>query len=60
MNPKSLFASKTFWLNTAMIGTQVASGSLGFEIPPKVAVPLLAASNIVLRLLTKQPVTVSF
>lgn len=57
---KSLWQSKTFWINAATAAAAVGSGQMGFSLPPKFAVPVLAISNILLRLLTKQPVTISF
>lgn len=57
---KSVFASKTFWFNTISTAVAVGSGSFGFNLPPKVAVPVVTIGNILLRLLTKQPVTISF
>lgn len=60
MDPKSLIKSKTFWLNSITAAVAVGSGSLGFNLPPKIAVPVVAIGNILLRLLTKQPVTISF
>ena len=60
MNSKNVFASKTFWFNAISTAVTVASGQTGLNIPPKIAVPVVAIGNIVLRLLTKQPVTFSF
>lgn len=50
---KSLFASKTFWFNIAS-ALVYFSGALA----PKFAVPLAAVGNIIIRVLTSQPVTV--
>lgn len=60
MPSKSLLQSKTFWFNVASGAVSVASGQMGFTVPPKVAVPVLAIGNILLRLLSSQPVTFTF
>lgn len=50
---KSLFASKTFWLN--ILGGAIAVSQI---VPPKYSMPIMAVSNIGMRLLTNQPVTI--
>ena len=50
MDTKSLFLSKTFWLN--VLGLAV---TLGNVLPQKWAVPVLAIANIGMRLITNQP-----
>jgi len=50
---KSIFKSKTFWFNVLGIGVAVASGGI---IPGNVATPVIAVGNVVLRLVTKEPV----
>lgn len=59
MNTKPWWQSKTLWFNILTLGLDAASGQLGFHIPPNVAVPILAAGNIGLRLITSQPVSAS-
>jgi hypothetical protein len=59
-NAKNLFKSKTFWVNLVAL---VAYGAKKYggveEVPdPLVDSGLLAIANIILRLVTKQPVTV--
>lgn len=49
---KSLFTSKTFWLNLIGAATSIA----GF-VPPEYGVPALALLNVLNRLLTNQPIT---
>jgi len=49
---KSLFTSKTFWLNILGLAANVA----GF-VPPKYGMPALAVLNILTRLVTDQPIT---
>ena len=53
--PKSIFASKTFWLN--VLGGAISIAASGV-IPPKYSMPTMAVANIGMRLITSQPVTV--
>jgi hypothetical protein len=50
MDAKSLFASKTFWLN--IIGLAMTIGNI---LPQKWSVPVLVAANIGNRLITDGP-----
>ena len=56
---KSIFSSKTFWMNLlaalAALGDQLAGTGL---IPLEYLTPAMAILNIALRLITHQPVTV--
>lgn len=57
MQPKSIFASKTFWLN--LLGTAVSlSLEYGNVLPMKYSVPVLAVANIINRFFTSQPVSI--
>lgn len=61
MNPKSLFASKTFWVNL-LGGIGTVAGAYGGFIPPQYAPIVMGAgaiANILLRMVTHQPVTLS-
>jgi len=51
---KSLFVSKTFWTNIIAGVVAVGSGQLGITIPH--APEILAAANIMLRLVTSSGV----
>jgi hypothetical protein len=53
MDAKSLFQSKTFWINL-VTGVLAVAGVL----PPQVSIPVIAAANIILRVVSGQPVTV--
>lgn len=56
---KTIFKSKTFWVNVLMgVGAVVAAGS-GFNIPAQYATPVGAAVNVLLRFVSSQPVSVS-
>ena len=52
MESKPIWESRTFWFNVAM-----ATVTFAGYLPPKYAVPVGAAGNIVLRVLTTAPVT---
>jgi hypothetical protein len=55
---KSIFASKTFWVN-ALGGIVTTSGLASGYIPPKYAPAVVATgtiANILLRLVTNQPI----
>lgn len=54
---KSLWKSKTFWLNLLTATVAVAGGTYGEILPTKVAVPILAGANIAIRIFTSLPVT---
>lgn len=53
---KPWYRSRVLWFNVTSLAVAVASGQLGFEIPPSVAVPVLTIGNAVLRVLTSQPI----
>lgn len=56
MQPKSIFASKTFWLN--FLGTAATLGlEYGNLLPMKYSVSVLAVANIINRFFTSQPVS---
>lgn len=64
MFPKSLFASRTFWLNALTFAAALLTALSGMTeaIPPAFMphiVAALAAVNIALRMVTTQPVTIS-
>ena len=60
MEPKSLFASKTFWFNAVLVVGEILQLVLSLNIlPPGTAVLIGGIGNIVLRRLTNQPVVVS-
>ena len=50
MDSKSLFLSKTFWMNVLGIALTV-----GNVLPQKWGLPVLAVANIGMRLITNQP-----
>ena len=50
MDSKSLFVSKTFWMNVFGLALTLAN-----VLPPKWGMPVLAVANIGMRLITNQP-----
>ena len=52
---KPWYQSKTLWFNLLSLVVMVGSGQFGIPISSGLAVPLLAAANIGLRLISSQP-----
>ena len=61
MNPKSLFKSKTFWLNLGSLALTLAAPGIGDLVSahPAVSTGLLTGANILTRLVTNQPVSLT-
>lgn len=58
MESKSIFVSKTFWVNVLALAAMVVQGVTGKEVIGLDAqASILAGINILLRFITKQPVT---
>lgn len=61
VEPKSLLASKTLWVNVLTAAAAVLTALSGSELIPATVMPYivvgLAAVNILLRTITTQPVT---
>jgi len=53
---KSLFASKTFWMNVALPAILAALKSAGYHVTMEEAMAVIGAINIILRYVTTQPV----
>ncbi|MGH7177884.1 MAG: hypothetical protein ACREJC_10920 [Tepidisphaeraceae bacterium] len=53
---KSIFQSKTFWVNVLTGAATIAGGSFG--VPTHIAVPIVTGVNILLRFITKGPVSI--
>lgn len=59
MNTKHILKSKTFWINLLMAIAVIIPElvDLGFNIPAKWSGLAIVVVNLILRLLTNQPVT---
>ena len=58
MEPKSWYLSRTLWVNAiAFVALVVQSFGTGFVIGAEEQVGILAVLNIILRLITKQPIS---
>ena len=58
MDAKPVYLSRTFWINLIALGAILYQAISGNEllISPEAQTALLAVINLVLRLITKQPV----
>ncbi len=54
---KTVWTSKTFWVNTIALLAMLAQSQLGHPIPPEAQMAALAMVNMVLRMVTKEPIT---
>ena len=53
---KKIWASKTFWVNVIAIVALWLQAYTGVNLSPETQVQILAVVNIVLRLVTKEPI----
>ena len=53
---KAWWKSKTMWFNVLTLGLMAAQGQLGIEVPPNVALPVVAIGNALLRIMTSTPI----
>ncbi len=56
MDSKSIFTSKTVWANVVAVAAGFAAQKFGFQIDAATQVAILGVINLVLRVVTKQPV----
>ena len=54
---KKVWESKTFWVNVIAILALLAQTQVGFIIDPEAQAALLAVANLVLRAVTKTPIS---
>ena len=55
---KSIFASKTFWFNVITLAISLGQGQLGIQLPADVSAAIIAVGNVLLRIVSSQPVRV--
>lgn len=58
MNTKTLWQSKTFWVNLIAALSFLLQKETGTMIDPDLQGLLLAGANIILRMITKKPVRI--
>lgn len=56
MDSKSIFTSKTVWANVVAVAATFAAKQFGVEIDASTQVAILGVVNLILRIVTKQPV----
>jgi hypothetical protein len=56
MDTKSILTSKTIWANIVAVGATFAAKQFGVEIDASTQVAILGVVNLILRVVTKQPV----
>jgi len=59
MNSKNILSSKTLWANVIAIAAMLIQSKTGFIVAPEYQEAGLGLINIILRLITKQPVTIN-
>ena len=53
---KKFWKSKTLWANAIALGVHYVKPVLGIEALPEVNIQALAVINLILRIVTKQPI----
>ena len=56
MDTKAIWVSKTFWANLFAIAAMIVQSFTGWVLPPDWQATGLAVVNLILRIVTKQPV----
>jgi len=57
MDTKSILTSKTIWVNVVAVAATFAATRFGIVIDASTQVAILGVVNLVLRIVTKQPVS---
>ena len=58
-NAKSVLFSRTLWTNIVAVGASFAASKLGVQIDAETQIAILGVINLILRIVTKQPVAFS-
>jgi len=58
MPPKPFWKSKSFWFAIVTAAAGLGAEPLGVALPPKLALPIAAAGQLLLRFMTTEPITV--
>lgn len=59
MEAKSILFSKTLWANVVAVGASFAAAKFGIQIDAEAQIAILGVLNLILRIVTKQPVAFS-
>lgn len=59
MDPKSFLFSKVLWTNVVAVIAAVIAPKVGVTLDAETQVMILAGINAILRIVTKQPVTLA-
>lgn len=54
---KPWYKSRTIWANVIATGAMIAQSSLGFEVSAEEAGAVLVVVNLIMRAVTKEPLT---
>ena len=54
---KSLWKSKTFWTNVVALLAMIVQSTVGFALSAEAQIGILAIVNVVLRAVTKEPIS---
>uniref|UniRef100_A0A6M3J079 Uncharacterized protein n=1 Tax=viral metagenome TaxID=1070528 RepID=A0A6M3J079_9ZZZZ len=57
MDGKKFWLSKTFWLNVLAIIALIVQSQTGYVISPEAQVSILGVLNVILRFITKAPIS---
>jgi len=57
MDGKKFWLSKTFWLNVLAIIALIVQSQTGYVISPEAQVSILGVLNVILRFITKNPIS---
>lgn len=59
MESKSILFSRTLWANVVAVGASFAASKFGIVVDADTQIAILGVLNLILRVVTKQPVSFS-